>query len=356
MGFANHSAPVDNIAFRRLVNLAIVLALIVIGLGAYTRLTDAGLGCPDWPGCYGKLTAPLHDAHVAEIQQEFPQAIIEPHKAHNEMTHRYVAGLLGLVVLVMFCSALLIKRWRLLCSVIALLVVLQALLGMWTVTLNLIPLVVMAHLLGGFFLLGLLVLLRVEIYCRHNTITPEPALRRWLVFAYAAALILLAQIALGGWTSANYAALACTQFPLCEAGWQTGFSLESIFHLPLGHDTYEYGVLPYEARMSIHIAHRIGAIITFTCVMVLLIGCWRSAVSRGLRRLILLLGVVLLLQVSLGILNVYMHLPLLNAVAHNLVAANLFMLLLVFIQQLHRRTQRQALRAETVTPIAVAKQ
>ncbi len=327
----------DNIAFRRLVNVAIVLALIVIGLGAYTRLTDAGLGCPDWPGCYGKLTAPLHDAHVAEIQQEYPHALIEPHKAHNEMLHRYVAGLLGLLVLGIFISSLLIRRWRMLCGMIAVLVVLQALLGMWTVTMNLIPLVVMAHLLGGFFLLSLLVLLRVEIYCRHNPLVSEPAMRKFLPFAYSVAFIVLMQIALGGWTSANYAALVCTQFPVCEFGWQTRFSFESIFHLPLGHDTYEYGVLPYEARMSIHIAHRIGAAITFFSVLGLLIFCWRATKSIGLQRLMLTLGAVLVLQVSLGILNVYLHLPLLNAVAHNLVAANLLMLMVVFIQQLHWR-------------------
>lgn len=345
----------ENIAFRRLVNVAIFLALIVIGLGAYTRLTDAGLGCPDWPGCYGKLTAPLHDGHIAEIQQQFPQAVIEPHKAHNEMAHRYVAGLLGLVVLVMFIVSLLVKRWQGLCSLVASLVILQALLGMWTVTLNLIPLVVMAHLLGGFFLLGLLVLLRVAIYCRSHSLTPEPALRKILPFAYCVLFILLAQIALGGWTSANYAALVCTQFPLCETGWQTRFSLESIFHLPLGHETYEYGVLPYEARMSIHIAHRIGAVITLISLLSLLVACWRFAVSLAMRRLILLLALVLIMQVTLGILNVYLHLPLFNAVAHNLVAANLLMLTLVFIQQLHTRTQHSLTTRVKTIPIVSAR-
>jgi len=343
------STAAENIAFRRLVNVAILLSLIVIGLGAYTRLTDAGLGCPDWPGCYGKLTAPLHEEHIAEIQEEFPHAVIEPHKAHNEMAHRYVAGLLGLVVLVMFIVSLLIKCWRGLCGLIASLVVLQALLGMWTVTLNLIPLVVMAHLLGGFFLLSLLVLLRVAIYCRGHLLVPEPALRKLLPFAYGVLLILLAQIALGGWTSANYAAMVCTRFPLCEAGWQTRFSMESIFHLPLGHDTYQYGVLPYEARMSIHITHRIGAAITFISLLALLSVCWRFAVSTAMRRLILLLGFVLIMQVTLGVLNVYLHLPLFNAVAHNLVAANLLMLMLVFIQQLHARTQHSV--APIVNPI-----
>ena len=183
-------------------------------------------------------------------------------------------------------------------------------------------------------------LLRVEIYCRNHLLMSEPALRKMLPFAYCVLLILLAQIALGGWTSANYAAMVCTQFPLCEAGWQSRFSLESIFHLPLGHDTYEYGVLPYEARMSIHISHRIGAVITLMSLLFLLLMSWRYAVSSAVRRLLLLLGFVLVIQVTLGVVNVYLHLPLFNAVAHNLVAANLLMLMLVFIQQLHTRTKQ----------------
>lgn len=328
-----------NLYFQRLVNLAIIMSLLVIGLGAYTRLTDAGLGCPDWPGCYGRLTAPAHAEHIEEIQQLFPDAVIEPHKARNEMLHRYVAALLGLVVLVLLIESFIIKRWRRICIALGLLIILQSLLGMWTVTLNLIPLVVMAHLLGGFLLFSFLVLLRLEISAKKNLLIPEPDLRPFLPFAYVTAIILLAQIALGGWTSANYAALVCTQFPVCEAGWQSRFSLESIFHLPLGHETYEYGVLPYEARMSIHIAHRFGAVITCIALACLLFVCWRNAKTNVMRGLILAIFAVLCTQVSLGILNVHWNLPLVNAVAHNLVAANLLMLVIVFIQQLHRRTR-----------------
>ncbi|HTF97976.1 MAG TPA: COX15/CtaA family protein [Cellvibrio sp.] len=338
--------------FQRLVNIAIVLALLVIALGAYTRLTDAGLGCPDWPGCYGKLTAPLHEGHIAEIQQSFPGVTVEPHKAHNEMLHRYVAGLLGLLVFGILVTSFIIKRWRFLCVVLSVLVILQALLGMWTVTLNLIPLVVMAHLLGGFFLLSLLALLRMEIHADHFPFAPEPELKKYIPFAYGVILILLFQIALGGWTSANYAALVCTQLPVCEAGWQARFSLESIFHLPLGHDTYEYGVLPYEARMSIHITHRLGAVVTSVVLISFLMMCWRNSSTRYMRRLILLLGVILATQVSIGIVNVYLHLPLINAVAHNLVAANLLMLMTLFIHQMHRRTYTNELNTKARLSVA----
>ncbi len=330
------------IVFRRMVNLAILFAVVVIGLGAYTRLTDAGLGCPDWPGCYGRLTAPLHDGHIAEIQQKFPDAVVEPHKAHNEMLHRYIAGLLGLLVLGIFIVSQLLKRWRKLSALLLALVIVQALLGMWTVTLNLIPLVVMAHLLGGFLLLSLLAVLRLDIFNAQYTFAVEPELRRYLPLAYITLAFLLMQISLGGWTSANYAAMVCTQLPICDAGWQARFSLESIFHLPLGHDTYEYGVLSYDARMSIHVAHRFGAILTTLVFIVLLVCCWRKSLTAGMRRTLVLVALLLATQICLGIANIYWQLPLTNAVAHNVVAAHLLMLTLVLIRQLHLRTRVSA--------------
>ncbi len=334
--------------FAALVNITLLLALMVIALGAYTRLTDAGLGCPDWPGCYGKLTAPLHDGHIAEAQAQFPDANIEPHKAHNEMLHRYIAGLLGLCVLAIAVMSQWLKKCRWLAGAILLLVLFQAALGMWTVTLNLLPLIVLAHLLGGFSLFSLLALLRVEI-AQHikiadsNSINKddkkyrEPALGSLLPLGYLAMLVLVLQIALGGWTSSNYAAAVCYQLPVCEAGWNERFSLQSAFSLPLGHDTYEYGVLPYEARMSIHVLHRLGAIATLLLLGGFAILCWRRAATDAMRRLAVGIGCLLLLQVTLGLINIIAQLPLLNAVAHNLVAANLLMLTIVFIRQMHLR-------------------
>lgn len=334
--------------FSGLVNFTLLLTLLVIALGAYTRLTDAGLGCPDWPGCYGKLTAPLHDAHIAEAQTRFPDANIEPHKAHNEMLHRYIAGLLGLCVLLIFLSSLRIKQFRLLASVILLLVIFQAALGMWTVTLNLLPLIVLAHLLGGFALLALLAVLRVEIAWKKKVIAEnlehlaeksvsESKLYSLLPLGYLAVLVLVLQIALGGWTSSNYAAAVCYQLPLCEAGWSERFSLQSAFSLPLGHDTYEYGVLPYEARMSIHVMHRIGAVVTLLVLGGFAFLCWRRAVSTAMRLVAASIGGLLLLQLVLGLVNIVAQLPLFNAVAHNLVAANLLMLTIVFVRQIYLR-------------------
>ncbi len=328
--------------FAGLVNFTLLLALVVIILGAYTRLTDAGLGCPDWPGCYGKLTAPLHDRHVAELQQQFPDAQIEPHKAHNEMLHRYIAGLLGLTVLGIFIVSHIIKKFRLLTAIILTLVVFQAALGMWTVTLNLLPLVVLAHLLGGFTLLSLLALLRMEIYWQlqvkqKQSLPSEPQLTPLLPFAYGVLLILIAQIALGGWTASNYAAAVCYELPFCESGWVERFSVQSALHLPLGHETYEFGVLPYEARMSIHVLHRMGAILTLLSLGGFIYCCWRRANTRFMKNIAVVIAGLLLLQFTLGLINVVARLPLLNAVAHNVVAANLLMLFVVFVRQIYLR-------------------
>ncbi|HSC67997.1 MAG TPA: COX15/CtaA family protein [Cellvibrio sp.] len=324
--------------FAALVNFTLLLTLMVIALGAYTRLTDAGLGCPDWPGCYGKLTAPLHAGHIVEAQAKFPDAKIELHKAHNEMLHRYIAGLLGLCVLAIAVVSQWIKCFRILSAIILSLVIFQAALGMWTVTLNLLPLVVLAHLLGGFALLSLLALLRIEIARHQHTlprnVAPEPRLARLLPLGYLALSVLIAQIILGGWTSTNYAAAVCYQLPFCEAGWVEHFSVQSAFNLPLGHDTYEHGVLPYEARMSIHVLHRMGAIITLLVLGSFAFLCWRSALGSRMRLFAGAIAGLLLLQLTMGLINVVAQLPLLNAVGHNLVAANLLMLVVVYLRKI----------------------
>ena len=334
--------------FAYLINGTLLLTLMVIALGAYTRLTDAGLGCPDWPGCYGLLHPPVQDHHIEQALNNFPEATIEPHKARNEMLHRYIAGLLGLCVLAIFIASLALGRFRGHSGVLLLLVVLQAALGMWTVTLNLLPLVVLGHLLGGFSLLCLLMLLRVRLAsCLANAMAEpgaalEPGLRKLLPLGYLALLVLVAQIALGGWTSANYAAVVCHQLPFCEAGWQQRFSLDAAFHMPLGHETYEYGVLPYEARMSIHVMHRMGALVTAILLGSFAWLLWRRACTPAMRKLSITLLALLALQILLGLMNIVAQLPLWNAVAHNLVAANLLMMLVVVLQQVHWRLPARA--------------
>lgn len=321
--------------FKQLTNSAIALAFVTILLGAYTRLTDAGLGCPDWPGCYGFITVPQHAEHIAQAEQRFPQSRVEVHKAHNEMFHRYLAGLLGINVVAIFLISLWREEARALASCLLLLVILQAALGMWTVSLNLLPVIVLGHLLGGFALFGFLVVLRIKLnYVR----TFEPALQQKnvRVLAWLALLILLSQISLGAWTSSNYAALACHKLPLCEPGWQQRFSFAAAFHLPMGYSTYEYGVLSHDARMSIHILHRIGAFITLLVVGTFAVFAWWKAHTKKLQLLALGITGLLLLQVCLGIINVVASLPLLNAVAHNIVAATLLMLVMIFIYELYR--------------------
>ena len=342
---------------RWLVTATLALALAVIALGAYTRLTDAGLGCPDWPGCYGRLTPPVHDTHIAAAQARFPDAEVDPFKARNEMVHRYLAGLLGLCVLAIFIVSRRLPHGRGVRGLAALLlalVVFQAALGMWTVTMNLMPVVVVAHLFGGFGLLALLALLRFEL--RPEPPVPmepvEPRLARLLPLAWLAFAVLLAQIALGGWTSANYAAAVCYQLPFCESGWSAQFSLRAAFSLPLGHETYEFGVLPYEARMSIHVLHRIGALVATGVLASLVLLCWRHAAGARLRRLAAAVGVLLALQVTLGLINVIGQVPLFNAVAHNLTAACLLATLVLLIRQMQASAAQSRRSAQRTHPAA----
>ncbi len=320
-----------------LATIAVFLTMGVILLGAYTRLTDAGLGCPDWPGCYGFLKVPKQEHHIAAAMEAFPERPLEAHKAWNEMVHRYFAGSLGLLISAIFFVALLRKQSnKLIPTALLALVVFQAALGMWTVTLNLLPLVVMGHLLGGFTLLCLLAVYWLKLHPDYRVY--EPQLISLKPFAVLAVAVLTVQIALGGWTAANYAALACIELPVCEAGWLQRMNISEAFDLHLGHDDYEYGVMSAEARQTVHVFHRFGAVVTLIVLSAFLLQLWRRVSSTLLKRLTLAAAGLLLLQFSLGVLNVALHLPLANAVAHNFVAANLLMLLVIICMQL-RTTQ-----------------
>ncbi len=320
-------------ALKVLVSCAVVLAMLVILLGAYTRLTDAGLGCPDWPGCYGFLKVPEQAHHIEQAEALYPERPVESHKAWNEMIHRYFAGTLGVLILAIFFVSLRQKR-LFLPSLLLGLVIFQAALGMWTVTLALHPVVVMGHLLGGFSLLSLLAL-----YWWQLQPAPFIAVKQSLkLLFWPVLLVLSAQIALGGWTAANYAALACIQLPVCEAGWASRLNFDEAFSLHLGYDNYEYGVMSQSARVTVHVMHRIGAVITLLVVAAYAIALWRQS-SGVIQQLALAVLVLLLLQFSLGLANVVLHLPLANAVAHNFVAANLVMCLAVIGYQLHRNKE-----------------
>lgn len=323
---------------RTLVRISLGLVFIVIVLGAYTRLTDAGLGCPDWPGCYGELTVPKD---AAKANQLFPDTPLETHKAWNEMIHRYAAGMLGLLILAIAITAIVRQRstpslpLKLPLALLAL-VIFQAALGMWTVTMNLQPLIVMGHLLGGFTTISLLYLLSLRL--RPVQLVPaDTEMRTLRGFALLALVVVIGQIALGGWVAANYAALACTQLPFCEGNWTARLDIAGAFSVPLA-DTYQYGAHNYEERMTMHVAHRLGAYFTALVVGGLLWCSYRRAQSPLMRRHLHWLTLLLLTQLALGFSNVLLMLPLGVAVAHNAVGA----LLLVALVGLNYRIQRHA--------------
>ena len=325
--------------FYRLVWAALVLTFVVTLLGAYVRLSDAGLGCPDWPGCYGRLDAPADARQIAEANAAYPHRPVEPAKAWKEMLHRYVAGTLGLLILALAALA-----WRnrfaagqpvaLPLGLLAL-VAFQALLGMWTVTWQLKPVVVMGHLLGGVTMLGLLtwLALRQSRYGGVAVAAHDRALRGYALLGLA---LLAGQIALGGWTSANYAALACPDFPTCQTRWWPPMEFREAFTLWRGLGiSYQGGVLTNDARVAIQMLHRLGALIVF-----LYLG-WLSGrlLARDRSRMVRFAGlgiaVLLISQIALGIANVALRLPLPVAVAHSGGAA-LLLIALVALNSLLR--------------------
>ena len=329
--------------FYQLGLITTLLALCVVVLGAYVRLSDAGLGCPDWPGCYGHLDVPRGADQIATANAAYPERPVETAKAWKEMLHRYVAGVLGLLIL-----GLAITAWRnrhaadqALVLPLALLglVVFQALLGMWTVTLQLKPAVVTAHLIGGMTTLALLWWLTLR-HSPHRSVGPAPSgLRPWAVLGLA---IVSAQIILGGWVSTNYAALACTDFPTCQAQWWPSMDLREAFIIWRGLGVnYEFGVLDHPARVAIHMAHRLGALMVLLYIGWLVWRVVRTSYGHELRWLAAALAALLALQVTLGIGNVLMSLPLPVAVAHNGVAALLLLALVTLNHQLHPKNSKQ---------------
>ncbi len=344
----------SNVLLFRVALLTALLAYAVVLLGAYTRLSDAGLGCPDWPGCYGKLLAPTHAPDVSAAADAYPDSRIEPAKAWKEMIHRYAAGTLGmLIVLLAFLSFRDRRRpWRRwLAGFLVALVIFQALLGMWTVTLQLKPLVVMGHLLGGLTLLGLLWWLALREQQRWKPVSgPATLLRRLRPRAWTALALVSLQIALGGWTSANYAALVCPDFPTCQGVWWPNVDFLDGFTPWRGLGVnYEGGVLNLAAATAVHMAHRLGALITFLYVGWLALHLMRVG---GKERLIrqderaqraglplcrygLAMLIALLAQIALGVINVLTLLPLPVAVAHNGVAVLLLLSVVTLLHALH---------------------
>jgi heme a synthase len=329
--------------YRRLVLVTALLTFVVVVVGAYVRLADAGLGCPDWPGCYGQVS-PAHAREAiaqAVAAQGGEHGPVSMRKAWKEMVHRYLAGALGFMIL-----AITVVAWRrraalaqspLLATGLLGLVIFQAALGAWTVTMLLKPVIVTLHLLGGMATLALVVWLALRQWPR--AAPPEPAragrLRPWVVLGIG---VVVAQIALGGWVSSNYAALACIDFPTCHGQWVPEMDFRHGFQFvrPLGMTAA--GVhLAYEALTAIHWTHRVGALVTVLYVGALAVLLWRA---RGFGAYALALAAILAIQTGLGIANVLAGLPLALAAAHNAGAAILLVSLVMINFALHSKPLR----------------
>lgn len=329
-----------NRVVKRLVFISILLALVVVALGAYTRLTHAGLGCPDWPTCYGLLDVPQTSEQIAKAELAYPDRPVEPHKAWNEMIHRYFAGALGLLILAIaflsFKNRSQGTPLRLPLLILAI-VIFQAALGMWTVTMKLMPIVVMGHLLGGFTTLCLLFLLYLRLKAERIN-RSDFSVKKYGRYGLLGIVILTGQIALGGWTSSNYAALSCVELPICQSGWQEQMTFENSFDLvPPKRDSYEFGHLDHDERVTIHVMHRFGAIVTTVYLAWLILMVYSKAKTNTFKTSAILVGLALVSQVILGVSNILFSLPLSIAVGHNIVAACLMMTLIGLTYRLRRK-------------------
>jgi heme a synthase len=293
--------------FRRLALSGALLAAAVVVLGAWVRLTDAGLGCPDWPGCYGHI---------------YPHAGHNFSKALHEMIHRYFASTLGIVIGCLLVWAVWNRKDRgqplAAVAVLFILVCLQGALGALTVTLLLKPLIVTAHLLGGLTTLAILWWLSLTPE-RRELSARETGLRKFALMGLA---LLLAQIFLGGWTSTNYAAVACPDLPTCQQSWWPPMDYRDAFVLWRGLDIdYTGGVLANPARIAIHVTHRIGALVLASSLSVVGALCLARARSRRLRVIGALLIGAVLLQIGIGVTMVHFAMLLPLATLHNAGAA-----------------------------------
>ena len=301
----------------------ICLAFVVIALGAWTRLVDAGLGCPDWPGCYGFVVFPTNEAEIALAEARYPTFPYDINKAIPEVVHRYFAAALGFLAIIMVYYSFKqnenrnIRRWT-----IGLLIFIccQGLFGYLTVSLLLLPIIVTAHLFGGFTTLTLFFLIFL-MYGKFDFLE-KMAIPKLKTIAGLDLVVLLFQIFLGVWTSTNYASLACADFPTCQGSYMPEMDFKNGFNLnqEVG-PNYLYGLLDNPSRVAIHYSHRVSAILVTIVFLILISKLWFSNAAP----LASTIGILLLTQISLGIINVVYVLPLYVAIAHNLVAALLLL-------------------------------
>jgi cytochrome c oxidase assembly protein subunit 15 len=335
---------------RRLCILGVLLCYGVVVLGAYVRLTAAGLGCPDWPGCYGHLTPAA--AQAADTATAFPDRPLEPGKAWREMIHRYAVGTLSVIIIVVTALAIVARRQAGVSLPLALALfatlVMQALLGMLTVTWRLNPLIVTLHLLFGMTTLALLWWLLLSLprgswkasalhYSHSGSGGPATKLMLARRLALLGLIALIIQIALGGWTSSNYAAVACPDFPTCQGAWWPYSDYRDAFVLWRGLGiNYEGGVLGNPARVAIHLTHRIGAALAAAALALAALFVLRQRALTGDRRWAWAVLGALILQLTIGISMVLETFPLSLATAHTAGAALLLLAALALVRALSR--------------------
>lgn len=327
---------------RRLALAGLLLCFVVVVLGAYVRLTAAGLGCPDWPGCYGHLT-PIGAEQNAASQAAYPNTPLHIGKAWREMIHRYAASTLGFIIVLITAMTITARRERPIgipyVVLLLLTVVVQGALGMLTVTWQLKPLIVTLHLIFGLTTLSLLWWLWLSLQAkrrgsirfndRRATASAYPEQDRSPRKFVVVALVLLGcQIALGGWTSSNYAAVACPDFPECQQSFWPDMDFKDAFVLWRGLGTnYEGGVLQHPARVAIHFTHRLGALAATIALLLAAIVSLRSRPGRqgGARIAAFAVLAALVLQLFIGASMVLEGFPLALATAHNAGAALLLL-------------------------------
>ncbi len=338
---------------RRLALAGVLLCLTVVVLGAYVRLTAAGLGCPDWPGCYGHLT-PNGAAQDSAAAAAYAGTPLEPGRAWREMIHRYAVGALGVTILLITALATGGRRRRAVSVPLALtllaIVVVQAILGRLTVTWQLNPLIVTLHLLFGMTTLALLWWLYLSLprdsWGTAALLGPGHSISGGGALAVASArrltliglAVLALQIAVGGWTSSNYAAIACPDLPTCQGAWWPPADYRHAFAPWHGLNiNYQGGVLAMSARIAIHLTHRLGALVTGVALTAAAVSVLRRRSLAGARfRAAAVLG-ALTLQLLIGVTMVLRAFPLWLATAHTLGAALLLLATLALLRSLSAR-------------------
>tara|TARA_B100001173_G_scaffold223736_1_gene193841 strand:- start:141 stop:1124 length:984 start_codon:yes stop_codon:yes gene_type:complete len=312
--------------------IGVAFCFVVIGLGAWTRLADAGLGCPDWPGCYGFVTFPTTPDEIAIAENLYPDSPVEIDKIIPEVVHRWFAASLGLLAIALLFIAFRENKLKVESATLLLVIIGQGIFGYLTVSLKLHPLIVTSHLFGAMIATSLFLVIFMKSLKISKTYDVLVRNKTLIIIGF---VLIIFQIFLGAWTSTNYAARACLDLPYCQGQLVPDVDFKEGFNLfqSIG-PNYLYGQMSYEARVAIHLTHRVGAIVVFFYSLFMAFRLW----SKETKPIIIGFLVVLFTQVFLGVNNVLSSLPLWNAVAHNIVGVMLFLSFVIMTFLGFRRT------------------